>query len=77
MLTTIESVKRAARKGKKVTLAGLTDADTRKVLKMAGFLTRVWHNVCAGVRLGENSTKNIQKSNSRCLVKYPERIKKG
>ncbi len=40
MLTTIESVKRAARKGKKVTLAGLTDADTRKVLKMAGFLTK-------------------------------------
>ena len=39
MLTTIESVKRAARKGKKATLAGLNESDKRKVLKMAGFPT--------------------------------------
>lgn len=39
MLTTIESVKRAARKGKQAQLSGLNESDKRRVLKMAGFPT--------------------------------------
>jgi hypothetical protein len=39
MLTTIDSVKRAARKGEIVSLTGLNETDKRKVLKDSGFPT--------------------------------------
>ena len=39
-MTTIESVKRAARKGSLPTLEGLNDKDRIKLLKMSGFPTK-------------------------------------
>lgn len=56
MLTTIESVKRAARKGKKATLAGLNESDKRKVLKMAGFPTSSGTMYVPLHLMGKNST---------------------